>query len=392
MITIPAKTVYVHPDVRRQKNCLERLERVLPHVECHDIRVYDDAARDAVSRIGQRRHGKDDFGNDAVIVFTTFEPGRLDWYFNWRDEAAAHGGVCQPGLQLNIVNGCVFRCAYCGFGRTIHFSLDLERMMSELEGAFSRHPRQRLYKFSNMTDLPAFEPELDMVAPMIRRFAAETDRYLMLFTKSDNVGFLRGLDHGGRTIISWSITCDSASRLMDKRTAPAADRIEAMREMQAAGYLIRARLSPIIPVRDWRREYRELLERLFSRAKPDLVTMELLGWMGADDLDAIIDSQLLDPAALAAARAAAPELKGVRWGPFTQEVHDDIYRYCLAIARKLSPDTPVSVCHGTEATWTALGGTMRMTPDAYICNCGPDSAPGGVVYDRWHTGGTARVP
>lgn len=127
MLRIPASEVYVDPEVYERPNCLERLERVLPFVDCDEIRDYDTEAKAQVAAIGSRRHGKDDFGDEAVLAFTTFDESRLRWYYHWRDEAAAHGGACQPGMQLNIVNGCVFRCAYCGFGRRIVFSLDVER-------------------------------------------------------------------------------------------------------------------------------------------------------------------------------------------------------------------------------------------------------------------------
>jgi hypothetical protein len=105
----------------------------------------------------------------------------------------------------------------------------------------------------------------------------------------------------------------------------------AMARMQRAGYRVHARLSPIVPVRDWR-----------------------------------------------------AELAGHNWGPFTQRAHEEVYRFCIETVRRLSPSTPVSVCHGTTATWRALGEAMRMSPEAYICNCGPQSTPGGIVYDRWH--------
>ncbi len=390
MLDIPARTVYIAPEVYEQPNCRARLERVLPHVRCSDHRPYDEAGRKDVAAIGRRRHGKDEFGDDAVLIFTTHEPGRAGWYYHWRDEAAAHGGACQPALELNLIDGCPFRCAYCGFGRTIHFSLDAERLLAGLDEQFARHPRQRLYKYSNMTDLPTFEPELDVVAPLVHRFAREPDRYLMLFTKSNNVGFLAGLAHGGHTIISWSLTCDTVSREVDRRTANLRERIEAMRQMQAAGYLVRARLSPILPVRDWRREYAELFAALFARVRPDLVTLELLGWMGVDDLTAIMDPARLDPEALAGAKAAAKDLAKVTWGPFTQATHEEVYRFCIETVKSLSPGTPVSVCHGTPATWAALGGLMQMTPTRYICNCGPDSAPGGEVYDKWHPAAAAK--
>ncbi len=381
MLSIPAKTVYVDPGVRAQDNCRARLVRVLAHVKCDDVREYDREAREAFERVGQRRHGKDEFGDDAVIAFTTYEPERERRYYHRRDEAGRHGGVCRQAMELNPVFGCVFRCAYCGFGRSIHFTLDVERFMEKVPELFRRNPTQTLYKYSNMTDLPPFEPELDAVAPMVRLFARDPKRYLMLFTKSDNVDFLLGLDHGGHTIVSWSITCETASRLVDRRAATMAERIEAMRKCQAAGYIVRARLSPIVPVRDWRREYTALVETLFANARPDIVTLELLGWMECDDLVRIIDREMLDAKALAAAEAAKDEMKRFHWGPFTEDTHIEVYRFLIETVKRVSPGTPVAVCHGTTRVWQELGSLMGMTPENYICNCGPTSAPGNPIYD-----------
>ena len=384
MLTIPARTVYIDPAVRDRPECRRRLDAVMPHVRCGEVCDLDRPTLQRVIEIGKRRHGKDDFGDDAVLAFTAFDEGRRPWFYHWRDEAGAHGGACQPAMELNIVDGCVFRCAYCGFGRYVVFYLDVERFMDGLDGIFARYPSQRLYKYSNMTDLPAFEPELDAIPPMVARFSREADRYLMLFTKSDNVGFLGNLDHRGRTIVSWSLTCDTASRLVDKRTPGMAGRIDAMAFAQKAGYPVRARLSPIVPVANWRGEYAGLFEALLARVRPDLITLELLGWMGVDDLLAIFDRTLLDPDALRGAEAARESLRSVHWGPFTQETHEEIYRFCIETVHRLSPGTPVSVCHGTPATWRALGGRMGMSPENYICNCGPQSAPGGALYDRWN--------
>lgn len=384
MIQIPAKTVYIDPEISARPNCKRRLDRVLPHVKCADVRELGPGDLRRVFGIGKRRHGKDDFGDDAVLVFTAFDEGRLSWFYHWRDEAGRHGGQCQPALELNVVDGCVFRCAYCGFGRYVVFYLDVERLIAGLNGVFRQHPKQRLYKYSNMTDLPPFEPELDSVRPMVERFAGDADRYLMLFTKSDNVDFLADIKHCGHTIISWSLTCDTVSRLVDKRAATMQQRISAMERMQQAGYLVRARLSPIVPVANWREEYKELFEELFSRVEPDLVTLELLGWMTVDDLLAMFSPSFIDAEALRQAQSAREDLAGVLWGPFTQQTHEDIYSFCIDTVRRLSPQTPVSVCHGTAATWKALGGMMQMTPGNYICNCGPLSTPGGSLYEDWN--------
>ena len=86
MLTIPAKTVYIDPGISRKPNCQRRLDRVLPHVRCADIRELDKRALQAVRNIPKRRHGKDDFGDDAVLVFTTFDEQQHSWFYHWRDE------------------------------------------------------------------------------------------------------------------------------------------------------------------------------------------------------------------------------------------------------------------------------------------------------------------
>jgi spore photoproduct lyase len=215
---------------------------------------------------------------------------------------------------------------------------------------------------------------------MVELFARDERRYLMLFTKSDNVDFLLNLEHRGRTIVSWSLSSDTVSRLVDRRTASSDQRIAAMRKCRQAGYIVRARLSPIVPVRDWRREYTEFLEKLFAGARPDIVTLELLGWLDIEDLERIIPPGLLDPDALAAARAGAAELRGQRAGPFPEAVHQEVYRHCMETVQRLAPGTPVAFCHGTPETWAALK-PAGMNPNDYVCNCGPCSTPGQKLYD-----------
>ena len=384
MLTIPAKTVYVHPEVHEKANCRARFERVMKHVTCSDVRELTAEAEEQIRTIGSRRHGKDEFCDDAVLVFTPWDEGHDGFYYHLRtaaQEGGAHGGVCQTGMELNTVQGCVFRCAYCGFGRVMRFPLDIERFVDGLDDVFARTPDQTLYKYSNMTDLPPFEPELDAIPPVIERFAREERRHVLLFTKSDNVDFLLDLDHRGKTIVSWSLTCDTASRLIDRRAPSLDERIEAMRKCREAGYTVRARLSPVVPVKNWREEYADLFRKLFAIAPPDIVTMELLGWFDVGDLHELMDTDLLDQDALAEADAAADELAGFGWRPFTERMHEEVYRHLIEQVKAISPSTPIAPCHGTKTIWEKLGGLVGMTPEHYLCNCGPRSAPGDPIYD-----------
>ena len=73
----------------------------MPHITCDDVRAYDEEARQAVARVGKRRHGKDDFGDGAVVVFTTLDPARRGFYYHWRRRVARHttGGTAVPCRQ-----------------------------------------------------------------------------------------------------------------------------------------------------------------------------------------------------------------------------------------------------------------------------------------------------
>jgi len=379
MMQMPARTVYVDAQVRERPNCLARLDRMLPHIRCDDVRPFDAEAQQEIAQIGQRRHGKDDFGDDAVFVFRAYDEEWDGRYFHYREgegKLTDEGIACQDALELNPVFGCPFRCAYCGFGRLVTIMLDVERFVARVPEMFERYPEQQLYKCSNMTDLPPFEPEHDCVLPLVRLFAREERRFLMLFTKSDATDFLLDAEHGGQTLISWSLSSCTVSDKVDKRTATMEQRIEAMRKCREAGYHVRARISPIVPVRNWREEYGEMFDLLIECGRPELVTLEMLGWFDFEDLGQIIPQDTFDPTLYQAAERAQDEMRGKRKSPFPYEVRREVYEFCIDRVKAQSPDTPVSICHGTPRMWEALGPKVGMKAECFVCNCGPNSVPG----------------
>jgi hypothetical protein len=106
---------------------------------------------------------------------------------------------------------------------------------------------------------------------------------------------LLALDPRGKTIIQWSVSAGTQSTVIEKETAPWDRRIEAARKCQDAGYIVRFRFSPIIPVRNWEQENAELIELIFQRTKPDVISLCSFGWMDVDEARACLDFGLLDP-------------------------------------------------------------------------------------------------
>ena len=294
-----------------------------------------------------------------------------------RQPLEAQGTICQTALELHCAYGCLHSCDYCHVGGLFNIMVNLEALAEHVARVVAENPWCRLYKFDNTTDTITLEPEYGASEIMVGLFARQRDAFLMLYTKSDNVDHLLRLDHRGQTLISWSLAADTASRLIEKKTPPLPARLQAMHKCQEAGYRVRARLSPICPVHNWRQEATELVEGLFAHAQPEIITMDVLGWMNARQMLAALDVELLDAPFRDFVHAQAQFEPGPhRKHLFPHEMRREVLRYVLGEIRRVSPQTPVSICMETVQMWQDMGPELGMTPENYACCCGPTSVPG----------------
>jgi hypothetical protein len=61
--------------------------------------------------------------------------------------------------------------------------------------------------------------------------------------------------------------------------------------------------------------------------------------------------------------------------PFPDVFRAEVYSYYIDEIRRLSPDTRVSLCAETKEMWNLLGPRLSMTPNSFVCNCGPICIP-----------------
>jgi len=309
--------------------------------------------------------------------------------FEWRDSGSREyrqrtGLVCQPAWQLHTIVGCHFRCAYCNLGWYVSIMLNMEAFVSRLDEFIHRCPQQTLFQYDNYTDTVCFEPEYGGARLLIEYFARKPGKALELYVgKSDHVDFLLDLDHRRHTVCCWSLSGRTQSREFEWRAATMEERIEAMRKCQEAGYPVRVRFSPIIPVKNWREENREMINLLFSKVKPDVVTIETIRFLNYEAMCKYFDLSLLDGEFVEVMKNA-PRLKH----PHGCEVPDDyrkmVYRFIISEIERISPDTPYAFCREKRTVWDYFGDDFarhNQHPDRYICNCGPTSAPATVTQN-----------
>jgi len=308
------------------------------------------------------------------------QDGEIDWRYEQK------GCICHSAWQLHSAYGCPFRCHYCWFGGLNRIFVNMEEYVGRLDEICELGPFQRIYKWDNQTDVTCFEPEWGASRLLVEYFAAKPDKYLEIYAgKSDNIDNLLSLDHKGKTIIQWSAAPRTQSTVLEPETAPWDRRVEAARKCHEAGYITRYRFSPMIPVKNWREEYAELIDLIFARSNPDVISLCAFGWMDVETARACVDFTLLDPQYVAAMEAEAPFIKarGFTSGggrPIPHDARAYMFKFVIDEIRKHSKTIPVSLCLETVEMWALfereLG--MPMDPDrksTYYCNCGPLCTP-----------------
>jgi len=416
MYSLNPPAVFVHRRVYENKQATARLERMLGglgHPPITEVGEGDaeqvieaaGAREDLPVQSGRVRQGIEKLSTDPVMLFNTFvwDPDAIgpvsgdytnprarsiarnmagtggDFAYSRRERAdggdAKRHYVCQGGWGIHTIEGCVHKCDYCTQSYFVNYMLDLEDFCIDLERHFAERPQQRLYRYDLKSDAICFEPEYG-ASELLGECFSRHDRYLLVYTKSDNVEHLLDLPYRDHMPCYWTLATDAQSTVIERDTPSLDDRLRAMRQCADAGYVVRAGFSPIIPHPNWREEATVALEKLFAAVKPDTVRLWVVSMMLAREAEQIFGAEGLDPEFLETMRGAAPEMEGKHSGPFPPLARAEIYAHYIDEIRRISPETPVNLCTEERQLWDLLADRLDMTPERMFCCCGQLSVPG----------------
>lgn len=287
--------------------------------------------------------------------------------------------VCRRTHEFHTTDGCIHRCLYCPCAGepVVNVALNVEEFIEKkLDPLVKANPLQKVFRYQTQAaDSLCFEPEYGAIKTLVEYFAGLEDRYLLTHTKSANTDFMRALDHKGHTIALWSLTSDTVSREIERRTGTATERIEAARRLQDAGYQVRFKFKPIVPIRNWRAECSDMIRRVFEATQPDVISLCVLMWMKVKDLEEAMPADLLDPEHLKAAREQAETVAKSQAGPFPHPVRAQIYGFFVDEIRKHDKHVPISLSTETLEMWREFKDRLGVGPGHYVCGCGPQCTP-----------------
>jgi DNA repair photolyase len=191
--------------------------------------------------------------------------------------------ICCDYQVLNIGMNCPMDCVYCILQAYLNnpylsFFVNTEDLLSELTETFTQYP-DRFWRIGTgeFTDSLALDNLTGLSRTLVEFMRDKESAVLELKSKSTVIENLRELDHGGRTIVAWSLNAPDIVAKEEIRTATLEQRLAAAVQCASWGYKLAFHFDPIIFHTGWQQGYTNTIERLFATVPREKIVWISLG-------------------------------------------------------------------------------------------------------------------
>jgi spore photoproduct lyase len=188
------------------------------------------------------------------------------------------GIVCPHFHILAHANGCPFACAYCYLRLTLRhypeptvFS-NTARLFQELRDWLLTQEDPAVLNAGELSDALAWDHSTMLSNNIVPLFAAQKRHKLLLLTKSVAINNLLEMEPTPQVIVSFSVNAPAVSIKYEPGAPPPLARLAAAKKLKAAGWEVRVRLDPLIPVPGWETAYGEIIAAV-NELGPAVVTI-----------------------------------------------------------------------------------------------------------------------
>jgi spore photoproduct lyase len=111
---------------------------------------------------------------------------------------------------------------------------------------------------------------------IIQSFEKQKKHKVLFLTKSSKVENLLAISPHKQAIVSFSMNAETVAKQWEKgafAVSSIKNRIEMAGKLQDAGYEVRIRIDPMVPILEWEKHYKELVDNIFSRFTPERITI-----------------------------------------------------------------------------------------------------------------------
>lgn len=189
--------------------------------------------------------------------------------------------VCPHFLELKWAYGCPWDCSWCYLRGTFRFQPNGKAPVIKDYDKIELHTRAflevvetpEILNTGEIADSLMFEngdkPFSKFVIPI---FESQNKHKVLFLTKSSNVKNLLEIEPHKQAVMSFSLNAIPVADRWEK--APkVTKRIEAAQLLENAGYEVRIRIDPMVPVDDWEKHYYHLVDLIFDKLTPERITL-----------------------------------------------------------------------------------------------------------------------
>ncbi|MCC8190400.1 MAG: radical SAM protein [Planctomycetes bacterium] len=346
-------------DTPERATFVERIVRLYPRVP---VEYHLDTPHNKVPPVAADPYARHVAGK-KILVFGIHKSA-----VRYADEK---GNTCPNYWHFSPYGFCPYDCQYCYLAGTrsvflspsVKIFVNLPEIWQEIDHVASRLATPTAFYLGKLQDALALEPLTGYVRALVPRFAEHPLARMTLLTKAAEVDDLLGVNHSGRTILSWSMNPPEIHARFE-RSVPSPDaRLEAMRRCADAGYPVRVNLMPVVPVPGWREMYRNFLHRLLDSVPISRLTMG--GICIYPDARTLMERKLGSENGISETLAPATSRRDDRRQRFAPALRVAAYRFLVEVATTRSPETQLALCLETPEVMNAVG----LRENCGHCNC-----------------------
>lgn len=196
--------------------------------------------------------------------------------------------VCPHFLELKWAYGCPFDCSWCYLKGTFRFRPEGIKPVIKDYAKIEQHVREfinvethgheslppEILNTGEIADSLMWEnghnPFSKFIIPL---FESQKKHKVLFLTKSTNIKHLLEINPHNQVIISFSLNADKVAKKWEKKAPVVSKRIDAASRLAEAGYEIRVRIDPMVPMAGWQESYIELIDQIFTEFKPERITL-----------------------------------------------------------------------------------------------------------------------
>ncbi len=183
----------------------------------------------------------------------------------------------QHNYYFSHLLNCPYDCRYCflqGMYQSAHYVLfiNYEDFQQDIVSVLQSHPNETVTFFSGYdADSLAFNARTQFVEHFIPFFQQHPRALLELRTKSANVKALLKQAPIPNVVVAFSLTPSDISQQVEHRVPALTQRLEAMRQLQSAGWRLGLRFDPLIYCDNFESLYEALFSQVFAMLDPSAI-------------------------------------------------------------------------------------------------------------------------